>query len=104
MDAVSGELLTFQTESGGGRVAVEKLGDQIAHERANGQPSAVPVVALETADYSATTRPRLAVTKFLPSAPANLQLEPLKLPPRKLSAPTDDESGDSAPIDDDIPF
>jgi hypothetical protein len=63
----------------------------------------VPVVELETADYGATTRPRLAVTKFLPSAPA-IQLEPLKLPPRKLPAPTDDESGDSAPIDDDIPF
>jgi hypothetical protein len=103
MDAVSGELLTFQTESGGGRVAVEKLGDQIAHERANGQPSAVPVVELETADYGVTTRPRLALTKFLPSAPA-IQLEPLKLPPRKLPAPSDDEGGDSAPIDDDIPF
>jgi hypothetical protein len=43
------------------------------------------------------------VTKFLPSAPA-IQLEPLKRPPRKLPAPIDDESGDSAPIDDDIPF
>jgi hypothetical protein len=105
MDAVSGELLTFQTESGGGRLAVEKLGDQTKHERANGQPSAVPVVALETADYGATTRPRLAVTKFLPSAPANLQLEPLKLPPRKqLPPPTDDQGGNSSPIDDDIPF
>jgi hypothetical protein len=64
----------------------------------------VPVVELETADYGATTRPRLAVTKFLPSAPA-IQLEPLKLPPRKqLSPPTDDEGGNSSSIDDDIPF
>jgi hypothetical protein len=99
MDVASGELLTFQTESGGGRLAIERLGDQILQARANGQPGAIPVVELATADYGAKSRPRFAVAKWLPSAPA-IQLEPLKLPQRKLPAPIDDDLG-GPPIDDD---
>jgi hypothetical protein len=47
LDAKSGEVLTFWSNTTGGRVAFDELSDQIKIVR-NAQPDAVPIIALES--------------------------------------------------------
>jgi hypothetical protein len=60
LDATTGEISTFWTNTTGGRVAIDQLSDQVKFMR-QARPAAVPVVALESRDMPTQfggTKPR----------------------------------------------
>ena len=95
----SGSVFTFTGDTKGARVAATELADEIARERANGRPKAIPVIRLSSCEYGSQTRPIFVVIEWLDGLPKGyvpVEIKPAlpaadQAPPPKRELPGDND-------------